>query len=368
MRILVTGSQGFIGKNLIVRLRHEGIHQIETFDRNNEPQDLREIVESTDMVFHLAGENRPKNDDDFDAVNNQLTKTLCEELAKTNRQIPIIFTSSTQATLENPYGKSKLLAEQTIEEYAKKTGSNIHIFRLTNVFGKWSKPNYNSVVSTFCYNIANDLPISIDESNKLLRLIYIDDVIESFLDIVRTKGHKGLDMGPVYEIKLGELAELISSFEKSRDISYVDDVGVGLTRALYSTYLSYFNTDKFSYKLDLNTDDRGGFSEFLKTKSSGQISFFTINPGYTRGGHYHHTKNEKFLVIQGKATFRFRNIINDEIYEYDVSSDLLEVVETIPGWAHDISNQTDKKTIVLLWANEIFDSDKPDTYSSNLEI
>tara|TARA_B100000686_G_C16789538_1_gene977654 strand:+ start:1302 stop:2405 length:1104 start_codon:yes stop_codon:yes gene_type:complete len=367
MKVLITGADGFIAQNLIKRLRQDEHHEVLTFDRSNTIDDLFSLTNNADIVFHLAGVNRPKNENEFFLGNTQLTEDLCNALSDTKRKIPLIFSSSTQAILDNPYGQSKLSAEEVIHTYGKTTRSKVFIYRLTNVFGKWSRPNYNSVVSTFCYNIANDLPICVDDPDKPLSLVYIDDVVGEFLRIIDNKADKSAEINPVYDIKLGELAELIKSFDENRAQSLVGGVGQGLTRALYATYLSYFETSKFSYKLDLHIDERGGFSEFLKTKHSGQVSFFTINPGHIRGGHYHHTKNEKFLVIKGSAKFRFRNILTNEKYEKDVKDDLLEVVETIPGWVHDISNSSDEVTIVMLWANEIFDKDQPDTYTSSLD-
>lgn len=364
MKVLVTGSNGFIAKNLIANTSQDNRFIISTYSRKNNQQDLFKLVNDSDAVVHLAGANRPESNDYFFKDNIELTVNLCQCLESSQKKTPIIFSSTTQSNLDNPYGKSKLEAEKVIKSYGKKTGSKVHIYRLPNVFGKWAKPNYNSVVATFCHNIAGDLPIVVDDPGKELDLVYIDDLIKEFVSIlISDKSPEVEPPFPVYSIKLGQLAELIKSFRQSRINLTVGSVGSGLTRALYATYLSYYKPSHFSYKLKQHNDDRGGFAEFLKTQDSGQISFFTVNPGCTRGGHFHHTKNEKFLVVKGNAKFRFRNILTNEKYELDVNEDLLEVVETIPGWVHDISNLGTTKMIVMLWANEIFNEKMPDTYS-----
>jgi UDP-2-acetamido-2,6-beta-L-arabino-hexul-4-ose reductase len=280
----------------------------------------------------------------------------------------VLYTSSIQATSENPYGASKLAAEASLMALQNDTSSPVYLYRLPNVFGKWSRPNYNSAVATFCHNIANDLPIQINDPSALVRLVYIDDVVAEFLRIMdeRPAGVLQPEIAPVYSISVGDLAGRIRSFKESRESMVTAAVGEGLTRALYSTYLSFLRPEQFSYTVPVYGDPRGRFVEMLKTKDCGQFSFFTAHPGITRGGHYHHTKNEKFLVIQGKARFGFRHIVTDETFEIFTSGEQPEIVETVPGWTHDITNIGENEMIVMLWANEIFDRQKPDTVASKV--
>ncbi len=363
MRILVTGANGFIGHNLITHLREYDDAEVVTFSRENSLEELLELVKHVDVVVHLAGINRPENDSEFVVGNHKLTDFLCQVLTSTGRKVPIIFTSSIHAELDNPYGSSKYAAEEVIKRYSKETGSKVYIYRLTNVFGKWCRPNYNSVIATFCYNIANDLPIQINDPNTELDLVYIDDVVKEFISVLFTPHKSSVpDVFPLYSIKLGELAEQLKCFHDSRKTLMVGEIGRGLTRALYATYLSYLRPEFFSYRLLKHEDKRGVFAEVLKTDSSGQLSFFTAHPGVTRGGHYHHTKNEKFLVISGLAEFGFRHIVTGEKYTVEVSGCLPEVVETVPGWMHSITNIGDSEMVVMLWANEIYDENNPDTY------
>jgi UDP-2-acetamido-2,6-beta-L-arabino-hexul-4-ose reductase len=362
MHVLVTGSNGFIGKNLIVHLNEIGTHEVLTFSRDNLIGELTELVKQADAVIHLAGENRPADDSEFKVVNEELTQLLCEEIRSTGRHIPMVFVSSTQAGNGTLYGESKRSAELAVERLELETGSPIFIYRLPGVFGKWCKPNYNSVVATFCYNIANDLPIQIDDASKELTLVYIDDVVKEFIDVIQYQDKKeGFKVHPEYKIKLGELANKIESFNNCRTSLVVEKVGSGLIHALYSTYISYLPPENFSYLLPVFKDNRGIFSEIIKTKDSGQFSFFTAYPGVTRGGHYHHSKSEKFLIVKGVARFRFRHIISNETFEIIANGDELRVVDTVPGWIHDITNIGDNELIVMLWANEIFDKNSPDT-------
>ena len=367
MRILITGSNGFIGKNLKLRLQQDVAHEIITFDRKDKPKDLSVLLQKVDWIIHLAGVNRPKNIKKFKTENINLTKQLCAAVALTGKKIPIIFTSSVQALNNSLYGESKLAAEQALLSFAKKSKNPVFIFRLPNVFGKWSRPNYNSVVATFCHNISRDLPISIDDPEKTLTLVYIDDVIDCFLSLINSHAtnKKVLAVEPEYRIQLGKLVEKIKHFKNSRQNLLVDDVGIGLTRALYSTYISYLPKNAFSYSLDTHSDSRGGFTEFIRTQTSGQVSFFTAHPGVSRGGHFHDSKTEKFLVISGRAKFRFFNMLSDEYFEITSSDALPEVIETAPGWAHDVTNIGTEILICMLWANERFDFDRPDTYTFN---
>jgi len=370
--ILVTGAEGFIGKNVVVRLKELDDVVVQTFVRGDSTECLNKLLRQVDAVIHLAGENRPKNDIDFELNNFELTAKLCDGIRsvieETNRFIPLSITSSVQAVLDNPYGRSKLQAEGEVSRLAAETGNPCTIFRLPGVFGKWSRPNYNSVVATFCYNVANDLPIHISEPTKILQLVYIDDVVDSLFDALDYSegGLRTSQVLPEFKVTLKQLAEQINAFEKSRYSLITEPVGVGLTRALYSTYVSYLPTTKFARNLNVNSDERGVFVEMLKTIDSGQFSFFTANPGVTRGGHYHHTKTEKFLVIKGEALFRFRNLISKDLVEIYATGEQPRVVDTIPGWIHDITNVGAEEMIVMLWANENFDKHKPDTIAKKV--
>jgi len=362
MGVLVTGADGFIGKNLIVRLKEMGI-QVASYTRKNSTQDLDRLIKDADCIVHLAGENRPKDEKDFDVVNAGLTSSICDAVRSSGKNTPIILASSTQAELENAYGKSKLDAEVAVKALEIDTGCPVYVYRLPGVFGKWSKPHYNSVVATFCYNISHDLPIQVNDLSFELSLVYIDDVVEEFVKIIQgVKGDKKeLSIQPEYKIKLCDLADQIKIFRESRDSLIIEKVGGGLIRKLYSTYLSYISPEQFSYSIPSYGDERGMFAEMLKTKDSGQFSFFTAKPGVTRGGHYHHSKTEKFLVIQGEAKFGFRHVVSDETHEIITTSKELKIVETVPGWSHDIANIGTEEMIVMLWANEIFDPNSPDT-------
>jgi len=362
MSVLVTGANGFIGKNLVVHLNELGV-QVETYTRENSTQDLESLVKKIDFIVHLAGENRPQDDRDFDVVNAGLTESICDAVRSLGKKISIILASSTQADLDNAYGKSKLEAEVVVKALEIDTGCPVHVYRLPGVFGKWCKPNYNSVVATFCHNISHGLPVQVNNSDFELSLVYIDDVVEEFVKIIQgVKGDKKkLSVQPKYKIKLGDLSTQIQNFKESRDSLITEKVGSGLIRKLYSTYLSYLPSEQFAYSIPSYGDERGMFSEMLKTKDSGQFSFFTAKPGVTRGGHYHHSKTEKFLVVQGKARFGFRHVVSEETHEIVVTGKDLKIVETVPGWSHDITNIGTEEMIVMLWANEIFNPDNPDT-------
>jgi len=363
VRVLVTGAQGFIGKNLITHLNENNDFTIVPFTRNDSTDSLPNLIEQVDTVIHLAGENRPNDIAEFDIVNSGLTKILCEEIRKSGKKITLILASSIQSNLENPYGQSKRKAELAAEQLAADTNCPVYIYRLPGVFGKWCKPNYNSVVATFCHNIANDLPIQINDESTNISLVYIDDVVADFIEVINKpeKGSLWRNIEPEYSITLGQLAEQIKAFRNSRTNLVIEHVGTGLVRALYSTYVSYLDTNKFSYELPRHSDERGQFVEMLKTKDSGQFSYFTVNPGATRGGHYHHSKTEKFLVMKGSARFSFRNIVTQETYEEFTEGDKPQVVETVPGWTHDITNVGEGEMFVMIWANEIYNPESPDT-------
>lgn len=363
MKVLVTGSDGFIGKNLIVSLQRNPDIQIICFNRSSSVEELPRLVQDIDFIFHLAGVNRPVDDNDFYTGNSDLTANLCDAIRKSGRRIPILLTSSSQVERHNTYGKSKLKAEMHLLNLHVETDNKVYIYRLPNVFGKWCRPNYNSVVATFCYNISRGLPIQINDPTVVLNLVHIGAVVTSFMKILDEQPDDKLyiSVEPVYQVSLGSLAEQLYKFRDSRDTLITEAVGDGLTRVLYATYISYIPPDKFNYPLTKHEDQRGSFVEMLKTRDSGQFSFFTAHPGVTRGGHYHHVKTEKFLVIKGKARFGFRHIVTNEVLNIFTSGDTPEIVETVPGWSHDITNVGNEELVVMLWANENFDREKPDT-------
>jgi len=375
MTILITGSEGFIGRNLRQHLSERTDLTLLLFDRDQNQKDLEEMTQSADVIFHLAGINRPQDPKEFETGNAGLTADLLNlletRIVATGQVIPIVLTSSIQALAENPYGLSKRKAENLVFDFAARTGTDAYVFRLPNVFGKWCLPNYNSAVATFCHNIARGLPIQINDPNASLTLVYIDDVIEQFIGIIDGKGCERDSEGfaklsTTYSTTVGDVAEQILSFQESRATMITERVGTGLIRALHSTYLSYLPKESFSYTIPQHADARGIFVEMLKTKDSGQFSFFTAHPGITRGGHYHHSKTEKFLVIKGQARFKFQHVLTGETHEIITTGDHSEIVETVPGWTHDVTNIGEEELIVMLWANEIFDRDKPDTYARPL--
>jgi UDP-2-acetamido-2,6-beta-L-arabino-hexul-4-ose reductase len=368
MRILITGANGFIGKTLKIRLGEEACHDVDIFLRGESMLALDKKVESADAIVHLAGENRPEDPADYMAVNRDLTERLCAAVVATGRPIPIVYTSSIQAERDNSYGASKYAGEEAIGRLASLPGQNCSIFRLPNVFGKWCRPNYNSAVATFCHNIARGLPIRVDDPQAPLTLAYVDDVVDAILRSLQSPkdGLQWPVVEPTYPTTVGKVAEIIGTFRESRETLITERVGTGLTRALYATYVSYLPPETFSYSVPVHGDARGVFVEMLKTRDSGQFSFFTAHPGITRGGHYHHSKTEKFLVIRGRARFGFRNILTEEFYSLETSGDQPKIVETIPGWSHDITNVGDEELVVMLWANEIFDRDRPDTIARSV--
>ena len=367
MKVLVTGSDGFIAKNLCIHLNDVNNFELVKFNKNTSLDELPHLVSDVDIVIHLAGVNRPDSIDEFALGNVNLTVKLCQALQDTGRAVPVVFSSSTQAVLDNPYGITKSDAEKQLWNYAEVTGSDVYIYRLPNVFGKWCKPNYNSVVATFCHNLSRDLPISVNDPNAAISLVYIDDVISEFMRIILdrpiTVTGELCHVDKEYSVTVGAIADAIATFKASRDTLISEQVGTGFLRALYSTYVSYLPTNSFAYSISKHSDERGDFVEMLKTQNTGQFSYFTAHTGVTRGGHYHHTKTEKFLVIRGTARFGFRHILTDETYEIFTSGEHPQVVETVPGWSHDVTNIGSDEMIVMLWANEIFDRDNPDTFS-----
>jgi len=362
--VLVTGSAGFVGRNLVEVLRLRDDVALTTFNIENDCSELRALISNADFIFHLAGVNRPQNEEGFRTGNTGLTEQIVRELQQQGRAVPVVLCSSTQAAQDNPYGLSKRKAEESVFAYARETGASTFVYRLPNLFGKWCRPNYNSVVATFCHNIANDLPIQVNDPNHQMILAYIDDVVSAF--IATLAGQAVLNDGfavvePVHTIKLGEIVDLLEGFKASRGKLNLPDFSDPLAKKLYSTYLSYLPTDGFSYPLKMNIDDRGSFTEFLRTPDRGQVSVNISKPGITKGNHWHHTKNEKFLVVSGQGVIRFRKIGTEEIVEYVVSGEKLEVVDIPPGYTHNISNAGETDMVTVMWANEAFDPERPDT-------
>lgn len=369
MRVLVTGANGFLARNLIFHLAEIPSIEVVTFTRSNRVEELPSLLKDTDFIFHFAGVNRPSLSSEYKVGNTLFTQTLADSLvdvkARTGRNIPIIFTSSIHATYDTPYGISKRAAEDILFNLRHQYDIPVYIFRLPNVFGKWSKPNYNSVVATFCFNTIFSLPIDVHDPTANLSLVYVDDVVECMIDILLS-GSCTFDDGfaivsPQFTTTVGDLLSHIQSFNSSRSDLTIGRVGTGFIRALYATYVSFLPPDNFSYPLPQHSDTRGVFVEMLKTPDAGQFSFFTAKPGITRGGHYHHTKTEKFLVVRGNARFGFRNMLTNEKHFIDSCGDNPQIVETVPGWTHNITNIGDDEMIVFLWANEIFSNSKPDT-------
>ena len=375
MKVLITGAGGFVGKNLQQHLAERKDVEVVCFTRANTAAELPRLLEGVEFVFHLAGVNRPQDPQEFVTGNADLTAALVEavegEMRARGRKIAIVCTSSTQAARDNPYGASKRAAEDVLRAFAARTGAAAHVFRLPNVFGKWCRPNYNSAVATFCHNIARGLPIQINDPAAPVTLVYVDDVVERFIQLMdgadaAVDAEGFATVTPQYTTTVGEIAGLIETFRASRDTLVTERVGTGLVRALYSTYVSYLPPERFAYPVPMYGDARGVFVEMLKTPDCGQFSFFTAHPGITRGGHYHHTKTEKFLVIKGEARFKFRHMQTGETHELVTSGAKAEIVETVPGWTHDITNIGSDEMVVMLWANEVFDRQKPDTYACPL--
>ena len=363
--ILVTGAGGFIGRNLCVALRRGGFEVLE-FNRSHSASSLSKLAARADLVFHLAGVNRPKDEKEFMEGNANLTRELCECLAATGRRIPLVFSSSIQAEWDNPYGRSKKAAEDAVLQYHRENSAPLYIYRFPNVFGKWSRPDYNTVVATFCYNISRGLPVQISDRAKPYRFAYVDDIVRAFLKIVARPEHDlattRYELQPVYSITLGELYDLIMSFHDGRKKCLVPDLSDQLVKYLYSTYISFCDTGDLAYAVDSKTDDRGWLFELVKSPCAGQIFVSSTRPGITRGNHYHDTKIEKFCVIQGEGIIRFRHILKGEIIEYPVSDRAIRVVDIPPGYTHSIENVGSGDMITLFWANEIFDPQRPDTY------
>jgi len=366
MKVLVTGAEGFIGKNLIAELKRREDVEVLPFDVETPPEFLDKYCAECDFVYNLAGINRPENVEEFMEGNFGFATTLVDSLKKAGNICPVMNSSSIQAALENPYGKSKKAGEDMLFAYGKEVGAEVYIYRFPNVFGKWCRPNYNSAVATFCHNIANDLPIQVNDRSTLMHLVYIDDVVEELLQALDRHPHVNFDgycyVPTVYDVTLGEIVNLLYSFKESRRNLMVPDMTEGgFEKKLYSTYISYLPTDGFAYPLKMNVDERGSFTEILKSTDRGQVSINITKPGIAKGNHWHHTKNEKFVVVSGKGLIRFRKIGSDEIIEYHVSGNKLEVVDIPTGYTHSIINEGDTDMVTLMWCNECFNPGKPDT-------
>lgn len=365
MNILVTGAGGFIGRNLIEQLKVMEDVTVYSYDLDTDPKLLSEYTRDCHIVYHLAGINRPKTEDEFMKGNCDFTRTLLDNLKANGNNATVVVSSSIQAELDNPYGVSKKAGEEAVFEYAKETGAKAVIYRFPNVFGKWCRPNYNSAVATFCHNIARDLPITVNDPTVMMHLVYIDDVCEELLAVARDEEHvrDGYGYVPkVYDVLLGDIPKLLYSFKESRTTLRVADFTDGFEKKLYSTYLSYLPDDSFAYPLVMHVDNRGSFTEFLKTDERGQVSVNISHPGIVKGNHWHNTKNEKFLVVSGKGLIKLRKVGSSEVIEYYVSGDELMVVDIPCGYTHSIANIGDTDMATVMWVNEVFDPNHPDTY------
>ncbi len=375
MNILITGAHGFVGKNLVASLEaiRDGKDKttaltsdltVLEYDLDTDPSMLDGYCRQADFVLHLAGVNRPKEQSEFMEGNFGFTSTLLETLKAHGNACPIMIASSTQAALDNPYGRSKKAGEDLLFAYARETGAKVLVYRFPNVFGKWCRPNYNSAVATFCHNIARDLPITVNDRAHVMTLVYIDDVVAELVRALcgdETRDGDYCRVPVEHTVTLGEIADLLYSFRESRETRAVPDMGDAFTKKLYATYLSYLPTDGFSYPLNMNVDARGSFTEILRTADRGQFSVNISKPGITKGNHWHHTKNEKFLVVSGKGVIRFRKLGEEQVYEYFVSGDKLEVVDIPTGYTHNIENLGDTDMVTFMWCNECFDPSHPDT-------
>lgn len=365
MKILVTGANGFVGKNLIAALHNRNYTNLFLYDLDTDPDLLDRYTSECQFVFHLAGVNRPKEEKEFFEGNYGFTSTLLESLRRNRNSSPIVITSSIQAELDNPYGRSKKAGEDLIFNYGKDTGSDVYVYRLPNLFGKWSRPNYNTVVATFCHNISRGIDIQINNPEANLRLCYIDDLLDEFMRTLEgnpTKDQNYCKVPVEHTTTLQGLADTLQRFKESRNTLSVPDNDDLLEKKLYSTYLSFLPEDDFCYDLVMHEDSRGSFTEFVRTLTQGQFSVNISRSGITKGNHWHHTKNEKFLVVSGTGAIRFRKIGEEKIIEYKVSGDKLQVVDIPTGYTHSIINTGNTDMVTVMWANESFDPENPDTY------
>lgn len=364
MSIVITGANGFIGKNLVAHLKAHNYENIVKVTRETTEQQLTNALKEAKFVFHLAGINRPLHESEFMEGNSDFTSKIVDTLKQYNSNCPILVTSSIQAERENAYGESKRATEKVVLAYKKATGTEVYIYRLPNVFGKWCKPNYNSAIATFCHNISRDINITVNDHSVILTLVYIDDVIEEFTNALKgnpNQINEFCEIPRVYTEQLGEIVELIYSFKSSREERAIPTMTEPFTKALYSTYLSYLPENQFSYPLKMNVDNRGSFTEFIRTADRGQISINISKPGITKGNHWHHSKNEKFLVVSGEGVIRFRKIGSEDIIEYYVSGEKLEVVDIPVGYTHNIENLGETDMVTVMWVNEMFNPEQPDT-------
>lgn len=376
MNILVTGAKGFLGKNLTEALKNiingkdkrfslSPDTNIFEYDTDSSIEELDKYLKEADFVFNLAGVNRPLKESEFFDGNKDFVSLLIAALEKHNNTCPIVLSSSIQAELDNPYGRSKKAGENLLFEYAKKTGAKVYIYRFPNIFGKWSRPDYNSVVATFCHNISRGLPITVNDEKHVLNLVYIDDAVDELISAMLGRANQEgnfCSVPIVHSVTLGRLSDLLYSFKETRGNLSVPDMSDDFTKKLYATYLSYLPEDKFSYPLKVNGDFRGSFTEIIRTPERGQLSINIIKPGITKGNHWHNTKNEKFLVVSGNGLIRFRKPGSSVVTEYSVSSEKLEVVDIPPGYTHSIVNTGKTDMAVLMWASECFDKENPDTF------
>jgi len=366
MKILITGANGFIGKNLTAHLKASKEHELFLYDIDSDPSLLLAYTKECDIVFHLAGINRPKDEEEFMKGNFGFTGTLLEALETQGNKCPVVTTSSIQAELDNPYGISKKAGEDLLFEYGKRTGAQVIIYRLPNVFGKWSRPNYNSAVATFCYNIAHDLPIQVNEANPLMHLVYIDDLLDELLACMESEMHIGEDgfafVPVVHEVYLKKIPELLYGFRNMRKTLQIPECTEDFEKKLYSTYLSFLEKDDFAYDLTMHVDDRGSFTEFIRTPERGQVSVNISHPGIVKGNHWHNTKNEKFMVVKGEGVIKLRQIGQDEVITYHVTGDKLTVVDIPCGYTHSIANEGKEDMVTVMWVNEPFNPNHPDTY------
>lgn len=365
MKILVTGARGFIGKNLIAELRNRKYDDIFEYDKETDSSLLDIYCKEANFIFHLAGVNRPEVQSEFMEGNFGFTSDLLNTLEKYDNKAPVMISSSIQAKLDNPYGQSKKAGEDLIFKYGAKTGAKVLVYRFPNVFGKWCMPNYNSAVATFCHNIAHDLPVKVNDPSVIMNLVYIDDVVNELINALEGNENKVdifCEVPVTHTITLGEIVYLIQSFKKSREERSIPNMSDAFTKKLYSTYLSYLPEDKFSYPLIKHENEKGSFTEFIKTPDRGQVSVNISKPGVTKGNHWHNTKNEKFLIVSGDGVIRFRKVDSDEVIEYFVSGNKMEVVDIPIGYTHNIENLGDSDMVTIMWANEPFDPEKPDTH------
>ncbi len=378
MNILVTGANGFVGRNLVSQLENiasgkarnyaiagKELH-VQGYDVDSDPAVLEEYCRRADFVFNLAGVNRPEDPSEFMKGNFGFASVLLDTLKKCGNTCPVMISSSTQAALDNPYGESKRAGEELLFEYGRETGAKVLVYRFPNVFGKWCRPNYNSAVATFCHNIAHGLPIRVNDPSVVMHLVYIDDVVDELIGALSGDEHWAgafCEVPVVHEITLGGIVDLLYSFRDMQQDLKVPDLGDAFAKKLYSTYLSYLPKERFCYPLKMNVDNRGSFTEIIRTPDRGQFSVNISKPGITKGEHWHHTKNEKFVVVSGHGLVQLRKIGTDEVINFEVSGEKMEVVEMIPGYTHNIINLSDTEDLVtFMWANEAFNSERPDTY------